>query len=208
MAYGAGGLKFWVGQVPEPASRSLVKHTSKTRPGTLRIRKLREQDILTCAKLVAAIPLWQRYRYDELRCARDLRAALKRRDRLTVALWEGTIAGLAWVLPQGGFGRIPYLKLLGVRTEARNLGVGAALLRAAEREGDLLLLVSDFNRRAQRFYAAMDYRRIGSIPDLVLPGVTEIILLKRAAAAIASSHRPRRVRRAVGLPAAARSRAR
>ena len=83
------------------------------------------------------------------------------------------------MLPRGGFGRIPYLKLLAVSEGSRGHGVGAALLRAIHRKGDLLLLVSDFNRRARRFYAAQGYERVGAIRGLVLPETTEIILYKR-----------------------------
>ena len=83
------------------------------------------------------------------------------------------------MLPRGGFGRIPYLKLLAVGKGARGQGVGAALLRAIHRNSDLILLVSDFNRRARRFYAAQGYERVGAIRGLVLPGTTEIMLFKR-----------------------------
>lgn len=146
---------------------------------TVRIRALRAADIPACADLVAMTPLWQRYRYGASRCARDLIEALKRRDLIHVAVSGKSMVGLAWVLPRGGFGRIPYLKLLAVREDARSHGVGAALLRASHASGDLILLVSDFNRRAQRFYAALGYERVGAIRDLVLTGTTEIMLFKR-----------------------------
>jgi GNAT superfamily N-acetyltransferase len=145
----------------------------------IRIRALRAADIPACATLVATTPLWQRYRYTETRCARDLAGALARRDLIKVAISGGAIVGLAWVLPRGGFGRIPYLKLLAVGDGARNRGVGAALVRAIHQSGDLILLVSDFNRRARRFYAAQGYERVGAIRGLVLPETTEIMLYKR-----------------------------
>jgi GNAT superfamily N-acetyltransferase len=147
----------------------------------LRIRPLRRGDVEFCAAMIARTPLWQRYRYGEERCARDLRAGLADRDQMLVALLGGEVAGLAWVLPRGGFGRVPYLKLLAVSAEARGRGVGAALLQASHSSGDLLLLVSDFNRRARRFYAALGYQKVGAIPDLVLPGVTEVLMFKREA---------------------------
>ncbi len=149
---------------------------------TVRIRALRAADIPACASLVATTPLWQRYRYDAKRCARDLAEGLKRRDLMQVAVSENTLVGLAWVLPRGGFGRIPYLRLLAVGEHARSRGVGAALLKASHKGGDLVLLVSDFNRRAQRFYAAQGYRKVGGIPGLVLPEVTEVLMYKRAPA--------------------------
>ena len=143
------------------------------------IRALRPGDIAACAALVASTPLWQRYGYDAARCAADLGAALARKDDLHVAVDGAAVLGLAWVLPRGGFGRSPYLKLLAVAESARGLGVGALLLRAAEHRGELFLLVSDFNRGARRFYRREGYRRLGALPDYVVPGVTELLLHRR-----------------------------
>ena len=44
---------------------------------------------------------------------------------------------------------------------------------------DLFLLVSDFNKAAQRFYQRNGYQQIGAIPGYVLPDVTELIFWKR-----------------------------
>jgi len=104
-------------------------------------------------------PALARYRYVRKRCAKDLREALARGDRLHVATGEPGVLGLAWVLPHGGFGRTPYLKLLAVSEHARGAGIGARLLRAAEGDDTLMLLVSDFNRAARRFYAHQDTHR-------------------------------------------------
>jgi len=149
---------FWVAKIER--IESIANEISlKERPPIVRVRDFRIGDLATAAELVSSIPLWQRYGYTEGRCARDLRAAARRRDRLKVAVSGKTIVGLAWVLPLGGFGRFPYLKILAVHESARDRGAGAALLEAAEAGGDLLLLVSDFNRRGRRFYEAHGYLR-------------------------------------------------
>jgi GNAT superfamily N-acetyltransferase len=170
--------------------KPFVNHTRLQSDCPVRIRALRKGDVRACAELVAATPLWQRYRYDAARCARDLDEALQRRDLIQVAVNGKSIVGLAWVLPRGGFGRIPYLKLLAVREGARSRGVGAALLRASHKTGDLILMVSDFNRRARRFYAALGYERVGAIKGLVLEGVTEVMLFKAGADQDAKSVTP------------------
>ena len=151
----------------------------KLQSPALRVRALKRSDIAPCAALVAETPLWQRYRYNRARCAADLRAALARGDDLHVAHSGQTVLGLAWVLPRGAFGRVPYLKLLAVANAARNQGVGPKLLAAAEQHGQLMLLVSDFNRGARRFYARQGYRRVGALPGFVIPEVTELVLFKR-----------------------------
>ncbi len=144
------------------------------------IRPLAEHDVTACAALVAAAPLWQRYGYGAERCAADLRAALQRDDALFCADAAGAAVGLAWVLPRGTFGRSPYLKLLAVAENWHGRGTGGRLLAAAESvgNGELTLLVSDFNAGARRFYRRNGYREVGGLTDFVLPGVTEMILRK------------------------------
>lgn len=145
------------------------------------------EDIPTIARWIAAIPLWQRYEYSTEAARRSLEQALARGDLLLTADMEDRLAcGLAWCLPHGTFGRSAYLRLLGVQSGLHGAGLGATLLDAAEREtarsaGDLMLLVSDFNLSAQRFYQRQGYRQIGAIPGYVLPDVAELIFWKRLA---------------------------
>ena len=49
----------------------------------------------------------------------------------------------------------------------------------ADGQADLFLLVSDFNRPAQRFYAAHGYHHIGAVADYVCPGIGRLIYRKR-----------------------------
>ena len=59
--------------------------------------------------------------------------------------------------------------------------LAAALIAAADaraQSSDLILLVSDFNEGAQRFYKRMGYEQIGAIPGYVLPDVAELIFRK------------------------------
>jgi len=65
---------------------SPMKSASKSGRLSVRVRDFRIGDLATAAELVSSIPLWQRYGYTEGRCARDLRAAARRRDRLKVAV--------------------------------------------------------------------------------------------------------------------------
>lgn len=145
------------------------------------IRPARPEDLPACAALIAGTPLWRRYGYGALRCAADLAAALEFGDALFCAEAQGRPVGIAWILPRGGFGRAPYLKLLAIAEGHRGAGLGASLLRAAEAvgHGALLLLVSDFNEAAHRFYLREGYVEVGALPDFALAGVTERILQKR-----------------------------
>jgi GNAT superfamily N-acetyltransferase len=148
------------------------------------VRPLHGRDVLACAQLVAEAPLWKRYGYGADRCAADLTAALDAgKDALFCLELAAEPVGVAWVLPRGTFGRSPYLKLIAVAERHRGRGLGASLLAAAENVGDgeLTLLVSDFNGEAQRFYLEHGYREVGALEAFVLPGVTERILRKTRA---------------------------
>lgn len=149
------------------------------------IRPMVSEDISPIAGWIAVIPLWQRYDYSAEAAQRGLEQALARADLLlTVDVDDAFACGLAWCVPRGAFGRSYYLRLLGVQSGLHSAGLGATLLGAAEREAahsasDLVLLVSDFNADAQRFYQRQGYRQVGAIPGYVLPDVTELIFWKR-----------------------------
>ena len=148
------------------------------------IRPIEPEDIATIAQWVTNIPLWQRYGLQFQTTSAQLHNSLMRGDLiLTADVAEQPACGLAWCLPDGGFGRSPYLKLLGVGGGIQGKGLGAALLdmteQFASRHGrDIFLLVSDFNIDAQRFYQRQGYAQVGALAGYVLPDVTELIFRK------------------------------
>lgn len=142
-------------------------------------------DLQFLALLVAGEPLWQRYGCRADRLSGDIAEGMEAGDLVVVAECGGRVEGLAWYQRGGGFGRAAYLRFISVSVEARGRGLGARLLAAGElrlaRRGipALMLLVSDFNQDAQRFYQRQGYKRIGTIPEFVLPGVDELIYWKK-----------------------------
>ncbi len=142
------------------------------------------EDIPHVAVWIAASPLWQRYHLDAAKASRQLDRAVTHGDLLIAAATpDDKICGLAWCLINGAFGRSMYLRLLGVDGAYRGGGVGALLLDEAERRAaalsqDMVLLVSDFNTSAQRFYQRQGYTQVGALPGYVLSDVTELIFWK------------------------------
>ena len=144
----------------------------------MNVRLMLPDDIPAISAWMVEMPLWKRYGVTEAGASAQFAQALQRGDLLLVA----ENCGFAWCQLGAGFGRSDYLRLIGVRSDCAGQGIGAALLTEIEtrvQTSDLLLLVSDFNEGAQRFYRRMGYDQIGAIPGYVLPDVTELIFRKR-----------------------------
>lgn len=138
-------------------------------------------DVEACAAIVGATPLWsERYGITAPRATRLFETALERKEGLLVAE-NAHVAGFAWFMLRGGFGRSGYLRLIGVEPGRRSAGVGALLLAAVEAAvgDDLMILASDFNVSARRFYERHGYAAVGRLPGYVLPGVDEILYWRR-----------------------------
>jgi Beta-lactamase class C and other penicillin binding proteins len=115
------------------------------------------------------------------------------RDQLFVAESDEGLLGFAWIDLRGAFSSAPYLRLIAVDEAKRGYGVGAALLEEFESRGacvgrDYCLLVSDFNVRAQAFYERHGYRKAGELPDFAVPGIAEVLMVKRRVPRECASH--------------------
>lgn len=150
------------------------------------IRPMTSDDITEVANWLVTLPLMQRYQLNTEKTCAQFERALAKKDLILVADIGQTncACGFAWSLVDGAFGRSAYLRLIGIRPDRAGMGVGSMLLAdteraAAEVSPDLFLLVSDFNKDAQRFYQNHGYQQIGAIPGYVLPDVAELIFWKR-----------------------------
>jgi len=153
------------------------------------IRPLAPDDVPALARLMAGDPLWQRYGVTEESAARRLcegfaAGATIAGATIAVAEIAGEPAGFVWYVERGAFNRSGYIMLIGVQGDARGAGVGRALMQHAEaalfvQAADIFLLVSDFNTAAQAFYGRLGYEHVGTIPDYVVPGISELIFRKR-----------------------------
>ncbi len=141
-------------------------------------------DIPLIAEWMANDDLWQRYRLSPATIATDFERGLERGDLILVADADLPARGFAWCLLDGMFGAFPYLKRFAVDPAAAGKGLGSFILEnlehklVAQQRRELFLLVSDFNTGAQQFYQRHGYREIGRVPDLVLPGVSEVLFRK------------------------------
>jgi ribosomal protein S18 acetylase RimI-like enzyme len=148
------------------------------------IRPLRKAEVASLASALAPLPLLTRYGRGAARLEADLTAALTRGDGMLVAIGPAGPVGLCWFLRKGTLAMGGYLRLIALAPGITGGGLGAQLLEAFEAEAaresrHAFLLVSDFNEGAQRFYERHGYRKVGELPDLVIPGVAEWLYWKR-----------------------------
>ena len=150
------------------------------------VRELTDADLHPLCARVAPLPLLARYGHTADRLVDTLRAGLASGDRILVYDAGHGAEGLAWHAVNGTLGVGGYLRLIAVAPWAHNTGAGTTLLNAFEASvrthaRHAFLLVSDFNQDARRFYLRHGYQHIGALPELVLPGVAELIFWKRLA---------------------------
>ena len=148
-------------------------------PQNLTIERAGKNDFDWCARLMAGSEPWITLR----RGLEGCRAALRRPgSRLFVARERGRPAGFILVHPYGCAGS-PYIASVAVARGARGRGIGSELVAFAERlmaaRRFIFLCVSSFNRRAQKLYRRLGYRRVAELPDYIIKGHSELLLCKK-----------------------------
>lgn len=96
---------------------------------------------------------------------------------------DDKVLGHICFLPNGMFGRFPYLRNIAVQPEMRGKGIGKALLEFFEANSfanaqAVFLLVSDFNMPAQQLYESHGYTYAGQIGGLFHDSITELLMMK------------------------------
>lgn len=91
--------------------------------------------------------------------------------------------GFIWFILRGIFHSFPYLHIIAVKEEFRDLGAGKKLLKFFEdicfkKYSKLFLVVADFNPDAKKLYEKVGYKEVGYIPDLYRKGITECLMMK------------------------------
>jgi ribosomal protein S18 acetylase RimI-like enzyme len=162
---------------------------------SLTLRPMTTGDLEACAAMIDATPLFARYDLDASAARRLLARALEpptaaaddlTRVDLTLAERDASAVGFSWFVPRGAFDRSGYLRLIVIDPRAQGQGVGQALLARLEQRfggsGGIVLLASEHNSGAHRFYERRGYLHVGTLPGYVKPGMNERIYFKATAA--------------------------
>ena len=150
----------------------------------VRITRADESRLSACHEVFLDSPLYDHYFSQEGRLDKQLSTAISR-GKLWIALTaQDEVVGCMWMEPNGFFGAFPYLALLGVKKSFRGMGIGHTLVETFIGVSRSLgyrkcsLLVSHFNPRAKNLYQSLGFKKVGYVPDCILPGIHENIMVK------------------------------
>lgn len=137
-----------------------------------------------CREVFLDSPLYDHYFSRDDRLDTALSTAVKKGELWLAIASQDEVVGCMCIELTGFFGAFPYLGLLGVKKNCRGMGVGHVLLGTYEGVARALgyrkvsLMVSHFNPRAKALYQSLGYKKSGYVPDAILPGVHENIMVK------------------------------
>ncbi len=128
---------------------------------------------------------WRRLGYTAADWRRILDPPLRGREGWVIED-SSSAAGIA--LLRANFLVGDYLELFAIAAGVHGRGLGSTLLAAVERVAlargrNLFVCVSDFNHAGRRFYARHGYQQVGTLPDLLVTGSSELLLRKTSGAA-------------------------
>ena len=89
-----------------------------------------------------------------------------------------------YFMSKGVFGSYPYLHIIAVKEEYRNLGIGKQLIKYFEENASAypstkcFLTVDDFNPKARKLYESLGYQCVGKLKDFYKNGITSYIMMK------------------------------
>lgn len=149
------------------------------------IRYWTHQDVAAIAEIMAAHALWQHYGVTRENAEVRLLKLSRQGEWGFVAEESESGAISGFVLFNGQtFGESGYVRLLGVRPGSTSGGLGAVLLKRVEEHllqqhiYRVVLLCTEWNDDAQKFYRRQGYDRVGRLPDWVMPNTAEVIFAK------------------------------
>jgi ribosomal protein S18 acetylase RimI-like enzyme len=144
-----------------------------------------QTDVALCAALISGSSPWTQYGTTYDVAVERLSAGMQRDTTTLIAVDDrNTLLGFVWIINRGMFDFSGYIRWIVVDSNQRGNRIGQMLIEAAETHvrqsaREIFLLCSDFNVDARRFYERNGYMQVGALPDLVLPGVVEILYRKR-----------------------------
>ena len=135
-----------------------------------------------CVSALENSELGSVYFSQENKAKNAIAEGISKREILVALDDKGLCLGFIWYIRDGAFHSFPYLHIIAIKEEYRNLGLGNKLLNYFEtniaQSSKVFLVVADFNPRAKKLYEKLGYVEVGVIPNLYKKGVTEFLMMK------------------------------
>jgi ribosomal protein S18 acetylase RimI-like enzyme len=149
----------------------------------INIIKAENKHLFDCKIALQKSELGRVYFPEEDKAIKALNEGISKGEVFIAINKEHECLGFIWFILNGAFHCFPYLHIIAVKEEFRNLGIGKKLLQYVEEttsknSSKLFLVVADFNPRAKQLYQNIGYKEIGTIPSLYKRGVTECLMMK------------------------------
>lgn len=140
-----------------------------------------------CKSALINSKLGQEYFPSEEKTIAALTEGITKEEMFVAVDDKGECLGFIWFIVSGAFHSFPYLHIIAVREEFRDLGIGKKLLSFFEEmvfphAAKVFLVVADFNPDAKRLYESLGYQQVGVLPNLYKEGVTEYLMMKERVA--------------------------
>ena len=147
----------------------------------LTFREAMKEDIVICSKLISSSEAWSTLGIDYNK-AFELLDSME--DRIYVAENNNNIVGLITLRPNGMGNFGAYIRMIAIKEELRNSGIGKQLVNfiesvAAKHDKNMFLVCSITNVSAISFYEAIGFERVGVLSNLFIDGHDEILYRKR-----------------------------
>lgn len=92
--------------------------------------------------------------------------------------------GFSWIQDRGIFHWFPFLHIVAISKSYRGKGYGSSFMshyeNLASKNGAnrIFLMVGSYNTKAIKLYKKLNYQEVGSVPELFVNGVDEILMMK------------------------------
>ena len=148
-----------------------------------KIQIAKKGQAIDCLLCVKNSELWDAYFENNPTLEADLEKMISKKQVYVVKNKNDQCIGFMGIINNGCFHKFSYLATLAVKRRYRSKGIGEALVNKFEtigfkRADRVFILVSDFNKKAQKFYRKLGYKEVGNISDLFKTGVSENLLVK------------------------------
>ncbi len=169
--------------MPRPAGGATERELAVMQMNLV-IREAEEKHVNLCVRILQNTEMGTVYFSDTPKAVGVMSRALAQRELFVALKDDEDCLGFMVFLRKGVFGSYPYLHLIAVKEEYRNLGIGKRLIRFFEANSSAyastkyFLTVDDFHPRARKLYESLGYQCVGELKDFYRQGITIWIMMK------------------------------